>query len=91
MIPGTWVGVLPLVLGLFTAQPGLVGAMSTIAMQEQLIVRIPILPRAPMPQVEWREHKGPKCIATELLQRAIVSEPDDQVDFVLPNHVRLRA
>jgi hypothetical protein len=92
MIPGSLFGFLPLVLGLVSGQPAIVGATFTsAAMQEELILRIPIFPRPPMPQVEWREHKGPKCIPTNLLERAIVSGAGDEVDFVLGNRVRMRA
>lgn len=92
MIPGTLFGLLPLVIGLVSGQPGMVGAtLSTLAVQEELILRIPIFPRLPSPQVEWREHKGPRCISTNLLERAVVSGSGNQVDFVLGNRVRMRA
>jgi hypothetical protein len=43
-----------------------------------------------MPQVDWKEHKGPKCFPAGLIQRAILSGPE-QVDFVLGGHGRIRA
>ena len=92
MIPGPILGFVPFILGLFSAEPGMIGqAVTRIAYQEEIILRVPVAPRPPLPRIEWREHKGPKCIPTGALQRAILSGAGDQVDFVLANHVRMRA
>ena len=91
MNPGTLFGLVPFFLGLFAAQPGLVGqSVSRLTMEQEIILRVPISPHPPL-RIEWQEHKGPHCIPTNQLQRAIVAGPDDEVDFVLANHVRMRA
>ena len=43
-----------------------------------------------MPQIEWVEHKGPKCIPVGAIRGALLSGPD-QVDFVLADRSRVRA
>jgi hypothetical protein len=92
MIPGSFLGLLPFVLGIFAGQPGLIGqSVSRIAFQDTIILRVPVLPRPPLPRIEWREHKGPKCVPLELVQRAVLSDEDDKVDFIMANHVRMRA
>lgn len=92
MIPGGVFGVLPLILGLFAAQPGLVGqTVSRLVIQDEVILRVPVLPRPAAPRIEWAEHKGPKCVPIESVQRAVLSDEDDQVDFIMANHSRLRA
>ena len=92
MIPVAVFRLLPLLFGLVAGEPGLVGqSVSSITVQDEIILRVPVLPRSPMPRMEWREHKGPKCIPLDLVQRAILSNQDDQVDLVMANHVRMRA
>lgn len=92
MTQGTVFGFVPFILALFAGQPGLIGqSVAHLAMQEEIILRVPIAPRPPMPQFDWQEHKGPKCVATEALQRAILPGAEDQVDFVLADHTRIRA
>ena len=41
-------------------------------------------------QIEWIEHKGPKCIPAAAIQRAFLSG-NQQVDIILVNHARVRA
>lgn len=92
MIPGAILGFVPFLLGLFSAQPGLISqSVTRIAVQNEIILRVPVLPRAPLPRIEWREHKGPKCVPLDMVQRAVLSDQEDQVDFVMANHVRMRA
>jgi hypothetical protein len=43
-----------------------------------------------MPQVEWIEKKGPKCVPVAAIQRALL-QGSEQVDFVMVNHARIRA
>jgi hypothetical protein len=43
-----------------------------------------------MPEIEWVEHKGPKCIPTSGLRGALLFSAA-QVDFVLANRGRVRA
>lgn len=82
---------LPLLLGLFAAQPSGVGQTVTrLIIQDEVILRVPVQPRPLMPEVEWVEKKGPKCIPAGAIQRALLSG-SDQVDFVLANRARIRA
>ena len=53
-------------------------------------MRVPVQPQPLLPQIDWVEHKGPKCIPTAAIRRALLSG-SDEVDFVLLNRVRVRA
>jgi len=90
MIPVTFLNLVPLVLGLFAAQPGVVGqSVTRLVVQDEVILRVPIQPR-PMAPIEWKELKGPKCFPVALIQRALLSG-QQQVDFILRGGSRLRA
>jgi hypothetical protein len=83
--------VVPLLLGIFGAQPGEVGQVVTrLIVQDEVILRVPVQPRPLVPDFEWIEKKGPKCIPAAAIQRALL-QGSEQVDFVLANHVRIRA
>jgi hypothetical protein len=43
-----------------------------------------------MPLVDWHEKKGPKCLPTAMIRRALLSGSED-VDFVLADRARVRA
>ncbi len=79
------VPVLPLLLGLTMAGDVQV---RTITVEDQIIMRIPVRPQPP--QVEWVEHKGPKCISAKKIRGAFLSG-DDHVDFILEGRKLLRA
>lgn len=82
---------LPLLLGLFAAQPNGVGQTVTrLIIQDEVILRVPVQPRPLMPEIEWVEKKGPKCLPAAAIQRALLSG-SDQVDFILANRARIRA
>jgi hypothetical protein len=82
---------LPLLLGLFGAQPGTVEqSVTRLIIQDEVILRVPVQPRPLLPQIEWVEKKGPKCVPVAAIQRAMLSGPE-QVDFVLVNRQRIRA
>ena len=82
---------MPLLFGLFGAQPGSVGQVVTrLIVQDEVILRVPVQPRPLIPDFEWIEKKGPKCIQAAAIQRALL-QGSEQVDFVLTNHVRIRA
>jgi len=90
MIPGTFLNFVPLLLGLFAAQPTIVEqSVTRLVVQDEVILRVPLLPR-PFPRLEWQERKGPKCIPIEGIQRAFLSDTQ-QIDIVLVNHAHLRA
>ena len=50
----------PLLLGW-----GLAGDLQvrSITVEDQIIMRVPVRP--PPPQVDWIEHKGPKCVSAK--------------------------
>jgi len=81
----------PLLLGLFGAQPGTVGqSVTRIIIQDEVILRVPVQPHPLLPDFEWVEKKGPKCIPAAAIQRALLSG-SEQVDFILANRARIRA
>jgi hypothetical protein len=87
---GIW-NVLPLLFGLFGAQPGEVGQVVTrLIVQDEVILRVPVQPRPLLPQFEWVEKKGPKCVPVADIQRALLSG-SEQVDFILADRGRIRA
>ena len=62
MIPGAILTLVPLLLGLFAAQPSIVGQTVTrLVIEDQVILRVPVEPR-PSVSIEWHEKKGPRCI-----------------------------
>jgi hypothetical protein len=91
VLPATFISFVPLLLGLFAAQPGAVtGTVTRLVVQDEVILRIPVQPRPPHGTFEWGERKGPKCIPTSAIRRAMLSG-SDQVDFVLADRSRVRA
>jgi hypothetical protein len=81
----------PLLVGLFGAQPGAVGqSVTRLIVQDEVILRIPVQPRPLLPEIEWVEKKGPKCVPVAAIQRALLSG-SEQVDFILENRARIRA
>jgi hypothetical protein len=92
MISGSILDLVPIVLALFAAQPGIVGqSVTRLVVQDEVILRVPIQPRPLLPQIEWKEHKGPKCIPAAAIQRALLSG-EQQVDFILASgRQRVRA
>jgi len=91
MISGAIYSFVPLLLGLFAVQPGMVGqSVTRLVVQDEVILRVPLQPRQFMPRVEWIEHKGPKCIPAAAIQRAFLSGTQ-QVDFILISRARVRA
>lgn len=91
MISGTILSVVPLLIGLFAIQPGMVGqSVTRLVVQDEVILRVPLQPRQFGLQIEWTEHKGPACIPAAAIQRAFLSGTQ-QVDIILVNHARVRA
>jgi hypothetical protein len=91
VISGTFWNVVPLLLGLFGAQPGAVGeSVTRLIIQDEVILRVPVQARPMLPDIEWVEKKGPKCIPAGAIQRAMLSG-SEQVDFVLVNRAHIRA
>ena len=91
MTAGGVLNFVPLLLGLFAAQPATVSqSVTRLIVQDEVILRIPVQARPLLPEFEWVEKKGPKCIPAAAIQRALLSG-SEQVDFVLLNHARIRA
>ena len=90
MTPATFLGLLPVLLGMFAAQTAGVQSVTRLVMQDEVILRIPVQPRPQVPRFDWVEHKGPRCIPAEAIRRALLSG-SEQVDFVLSNRARVRA
>ena len=91
MIPVTFLSLVPLLLGIFAAQPGAVErSVTRLVIQDEVILRVPVQPRPSCQQIEWVERKGPKCIPAAAIRRALLSGPE-QVDFILANRARVRA
>lgn len=84
-----------LLLSLFPALLGFsTGAQSdrvrTLVVQQEVIMRVPVRPRALPPALAWTEHKGPNCLATSAVRGASLSGRE-HVDFLLHDRRRLRA
>ena len=91
MTSGGFFSFVPLLLGLFGAQPGVVSqSVTRLIVQDEVIMRIPVQRRPLLPEIEWVEKKGPKCVGVGDLQSALLSGPQ-QVDFILTNRSRIRA
>jgi hypothetical protein len=81
----------PLLLGFFAVQPGTIEqSVTRLVVQDEVILRVPVQPRPLMPLVDWHEKKGPKCLPTAMIRRALLSGPEG-VDFVLADRARVRA
>jgi hypothetical protein len=91
MTAGGFWNLVPLLFGLFGAQPATVGqSVTRLIIQDEVILRVPVQPRPLFREIEWIEKKGPKCVPVAAIQRAVLSG-SEQVDFVLGNHERVRA
>lgn len=91
MIPGAILNFVPLLLGLFAAQPALIEqSVTRLVMQDEVILRVPVQPRPVLPQFDWKERKGPKCIHAAAIRGARLSSTQ-QVDFILGGERRIRA
>jgi hypothetical protein len=91
MIPGAILNFAGLLLGMFAAQPTVVEqSVTRLVLQDEVILRVPLQSHSLLPQFEWVERKGPKCIPTTAIRRAMLSGPK-QVDFLLANRGRMRA
>ena len=88
---GAILKVLPFLAALFAIQPGIVGqSVTRVVIEDEVILRVPVLPHPLLQQFQWEERKGPKCIPAAAVQRAMLSG-EQQVDFVLAGRTRIRA
>jgi hypothetical protein len=91
VIVGSFFRFIPVLLGLVAVQPTAVEqSVTRLVVQDEIILRIPIEPRPPGPQIQWIEHNGPKCVPVGAIRGALLSGPE-QVDFILANRQRIRA
>ena len=90
MTPLSIFTLVPVLIGLFAAQQAGVQTVTRLVVQDEVILRVPVLPRPVVPQIEWVERNGPKCIPAGAIRRALLSG-SEQVDFVLANRQRVRA
>lgn len=81
-----------MLLGLTAMQPGAVQqSVTRLIVQDEVILRVPIFPRQPVPRIRWVEsNKGPNCIPVAAIQRAVLLGPE-RVDFILGPRARVRA
>ena len=64
-----------------------------LTIQQRVIIRIPATlapPPPPAPRIEWREKRGPKCLATAGLAGFAITTPDS-IDLFLKGGARYRA
>ncbi len=60
-----------------------------MVIRDAMILRIPVRARPGLP-LEWRERRGPRCVAATTIAGAMLSS-QDSVDFALRDRGRLRA
>jgi len=80
---------LPALASSVAADPPPQRVVRTITIRNEIIMRVPIRPH-PGPQIEWREKRGPRCVAAAAIAGAMLSGRSS-VDFVLRDRTRLRA
>lgn len=91
MNPVAFFSFIPLLIGLVAVQPAAMQQTVTrLVIQDEVIMRVPVEPRPIGPQIQWIEHKGPKCIPVGAIRGALLSGPE-QVDFIFANRARVRA
>lgn len=73
-----------------TGAEGEPARVTSIVVEHQLIIRVPVDPRPVRPVFEWVEKDGPKCIDYDRIRGALLSG-SDHVDFVMDRHHRIRA
>ena len=81
----------PLLLGFFAAQP--VATQQTVTrlvIEDEVILRVPVRPRAFRPAIDWEERKAPKCLPAGAIRGAFLTGPN-QLDFILAGGARVRA
>jgi hypothetical protein len=82
---------IPWLVGLFGADPlAMQQTVTRLVVQDEVILRVPVQPRPLGPQIDWIEHKAPKCIPANMIRAAVLSGPE-QVDFIISGGARVRA
>ena len=81
---------------LLTLFPSLLGISAqaeevrTLTVEQEVIMRVPVRPRALLPSIRWEEEDGPRCLGAGMIRAAALSGRD-HVDFVLFDRSRMRA
>lgn len=82
---------LPFLVGLAVGQPVIAQqSVTRLVVDDQVVLRVPVDPRPRLRKIQWVERRGPGCIASGNIRRALLSSPD-QVDFVMASKRRIRA
>ena len=91
MFPGTILSLLPILLGLAAVQPGAVQqSVTRLVVQDEVILRVPLIPRQQAPRIRWMARPGPNSIPVAAIRRAFLVGPQG-VDFILADRTRVRA
>ena len=80
---------LPALAGMVAVDKPADQVVRRVVIHDEIIMRVPIRPRPAM-QIDWREKRGPKCIATRAIAGAMLSGRSS-IDFVLLDRRRFRA
>jgi hypothetical protein len=79
----------PVFFGIAFGVSGDLPRVRSVIIEDQLIIRVPVRPEPP-PDIEWVEHKGPKCIQSDDIRGAFLSD-NDHVDFIMAGRRLMRA
>ena len=65
-----------------------------VMVREQILIRVPAnlrqVAKAPEPQIDWKEKKGPKCVPMRLISGATLLS-QNSVDLIMRDRSRVRA
>ena len=74
MNPALLLTLLPMALGVVAADPGRVAqGVTRLVIRDEVVWRVPVTPRAQQQRVGWIERKGPKCVPTGAIRRAMLN------------------
>lgn len=91
MTPVLLISLLHLALGASAAEPGQPAqGVTRLVIRDEVVWRVPVAPRPVERRILWVETKGPRCVPTGAIRRAMLSGRGN-VDFVLANRTRVRA
>ena len=91
MTVASFLALIPAILSLAGVQSaGPQTRVTTMTVEHQIIMRVPVRPFALPRHIEWIEKKGPKCIPAASVRGAALSGPD-HIDFILADRQRVRA
>ena len=87
----SFLALIPAILGLAGVQSaGQQARVTTMTVEHQIVMRVPVRPFALPRHLEWIEKKGPKCIPAAHLRGAALSGRD-HIDFIMVDRQRFRA